>query len=326
MIDHFVAWWNLENLFDIQGSLHRSPWLAKHLARELDGWTPDVLERKIIQLARVIRRMNDRQGPDLLGICEVENRQVIERLLEALAPLGRTYAVAHHDSADKRGLDTAIIYDPKRFEADERFTRRIQKRSGTRDLFQVNLKTTAGNNLVVVANHWPSRRGGVYDSEPFRIMAGETLAYWNQRIREIKGRDVPILVMGDFNDEPHSRSLTHYALSTQLAQRVQKAASTPRLLNLMWNEIVASVGTYAYGSTLYMFDQFLVSAGLLNPNSAIRALVSSVRVINDPMLARGLYRLPRRYNRPSRGKVDTEGFSDHFPISMKLSETQHKVT
>ncbi len=87
--------------------------------------------------------------------------------------------------------------------------------------------------LVLVGNHWPARLGGQYKSEPYRIMAAETLSYWHERIKEYKGDKVPIVVMGDFNDEPYNRSLREYALSTQSRAKVLRSRS-PRLFNLMW--------------------------------------------------------------------------------------------
>jgi endonuclease/exonuclease/phosphatase family metal-dependent hydrolase len=61
--------------------------------------------------------------------------------------------------------------------------------------------------------------------EPYRILAAETLAYWHERIMDIKGADMPVLAMGDFNDEPFSRSLTEYALSTTQAAKLLNARS-----------------------------------------------------------------------------------------------------
>jgi hypothetical protein len=63
----------------------------------------------------------------------------------------------------------------------------IQKRTATREIFQVNFRTTAGRPLVVIGNHWPARLPGQYDTEPFRIVAAETLAYFVERILEVLG-------------------------------------------------------------------------------------------------------------------------------------------
>ena len=57
------------------------------------------------------------------------------------------------------------------------------------------------------------------DSEPYRMMAGETLSYFMERILEIRG-EIPKVVMGDFNDEPFNRSLMNYDLSTSRIRKV----------------------------------------------------------------------------------------------------------
>ena len=183
MKTHSVAWWNVENLFDVENSPARSDKLNRTLKGELAGWNDAVLGRKIANLASIIRQLNGGLGPDLLGVCEVENRPVLQRLIDALAPLGRNYLVAHHDMADERGIDVAFIYDGAKFLAEETFSHVIQKRTATRELFQVNFRTAGGRLLVAVGNHWPSRLGGARESEAYRIIAGETLAYFLARTR-----------------------------------------------------------------------------------------------------------------------------------------------
>jgi Endonuclease/Exonuclease/phosphatase family len=59
------------------------------------AWTPARRDRKISQLASVIAQMNGGAGPDLLGVCEVEKRFVLDLLVAALGtPFpGRTYDI-----------------------------------------------------------------------------------------------------------------------------------------------------------------------------------------------------------------------------------------
>ena len=200
MPDHFIAFWNVENLFDEKDSPRRSEKLQRTLKNELGGWTAAVLDRKIAQLGKVIRQLNQNRGPDLLGLCEIENDHVLRLLVQEIASTGRDYRIAHADMQDGRGIDVAFIYDSRVFTAHETFSHYIVKRTATRDLFQVNFRTAANRLLVVVGNHWPSRMGGQYESEPYRIIAGEALAYFHERIRELHGNDVAVLAMGDFND------------------------------------------------------------------------------------------------------------------------------
>jgi endonuclease/exonuclease/phosphatase family metal-dependent hydrolase len=321
MPSYYVAFWNLENLFDVDGSPDRPEWLQRALARELAGWNAEVLAAKIDQLARIIRQMNGGAGPDVLGVCEIENEHVLRLLIDALALTTRDYDVAHADTSDERGIDVAFLFDRTIFEKREQFSQVILKRNATRDLFQVTLGIRAsGRELIVIGNHWPARSAGLYELEPYRILAAETLGYWHERIADIKGADLPVLAMGDFNDEPFSRSLTDYALSTIQAAKVLNARA-PRFFNLMWPLLGERRGTHYFDHFATLLDQFLASRPLLERTAPIRVDPESVRIEAFPeMVARGDYPAPRRFGRPSSG-LDRTGFSDHYPIAVMLHES-----
>lgn len=319
MPDYYVAFWNLENLFDINNSPRRSEKLQRTLKSELSKWTTPVLNRKIQQLTSIIRQMNQGRGPDILGVCEVENDYVLRLLLNALTIPNRNYAIEHHDMSDKRGIDVAFIYDRNSFTAEAQFSHYIIKRSATRDLFQVNFRTVGNNLIILIGNHWPSRSAGQYSSEPYRIIAGETLSYFHQRIRDIQGNsDVAVLAMGDFNDEPFSRSLVEYALSERIRAKVTKARS-PKFLNLMWPLLGKGIGTHYFDDYPNMLDQFLASKGLLTGNSNFKVLPDTVEVVRFPeMVSNGDYPAPIRYGRGKSSNKD--GYSDHFPIAVQIKE------
>ncbi len=320
MKTYAVAWWNLENYFDVENSANRTDKLQRTLKGELKGWTEAILERKTQQLARIIRQLNGGRGPDLMGVCEVENPAVVQRLVGALADLGRPYQIAHHDTSDERGIDVAFLYDSSLFTAEEQFSHVIVKRSATRELFQVNFRTAAQRMLVVVGNHWPSRSAGIYESEPYRILAGETLSYFCERIEEVLGDDTPILALGDFNDEPSNRSLTDYALSERNRTKVVYANS-PKFLNLMWPLMAQGLGTHYYNNDPTLLDQFLVSGGFLKSKAKVKVVEDSASVVQLPeMTSTKRYPAPIRFGRPSSG-LDLNGFSDHFPIALILQES-----
>ncbi len=317
-MDYFIAFWNVENLFDVKDSPQRSEKLKRVLKNELADWTAQVLERKLDQLASIIKKMNGNNGPDLLGVCEVENAFVLEMLADKISRDGRTYKIAHDDSQDNRGIDIAFIYDSKKLKAHEKFSHFIQKRTATRDLFQVNFKTRYDNQLIVIGNHWPARLGGQYESEPYRMMAGETLAYFHERIRQIYGKDVAVLAMGDFNDEPFNRSIAKYANAEQTRTKVTRARSA-KFLNLMWPLMGDGQGSYYGENDPKMLDQFLVSKGLLTGNSGFKVKQESVEIVNfKEMVKNGTYPVPIRFGRGS--SLNENGFSDHYPISLLLVE------
>jgi len=316
---HHLAFWNLENLFDVEHSPRRSEKLERAIGRDLVGWTQLLLDKKISQLRSIIRQMNGGLGPDILGVCEIENAHVVRLLADALAGPGRVYDVAHHDGSDQRGIDVAFIYDTARFTAVEQFSHFVMRRTATRDLLQVNFKTAAGRTLVLVANHWPSRSGGQLESAVYRAVAAETLAYFHERIIEVLGDGTPVLAMGDFNDEPFDPSLVEYALSCRSRAKVMNARNAS-FQNLMWPVLGQGLGSFYFDNAPNMLDQFLVNKHLLPEASPIRVLPDKVTLHRFPeMVARGDY--PRPIPFGGMGKpVNQAGFSDHFPISVVLEE------
>lgn len=320
---YYICWWNLENLFDEEDSPRRSEKVARALGTSIRGWTPALRDRKIDQLASVVAQMDAGAGPDLLGVCEVENEFVVQAFADAVnARLpGRNYSVVHADTTDQRGIDIAFLFDPARFEAPvgERFQHVVMRRTATREIFQVNFRTTRGRTWAVFGNHWPSRSGGQAESAPYRAIAGETLAYFHERVLDVHGAATPALAMGDFNDEPPDPSLTQHALSTRQRQKVL-AASSPRLWNLMWDLLGSGDGSFYFDNFANVLDQFLISKNMTDEAAPIRAVDGSVQLLRFPgMTAPGIYPRPVPFGGMGR-PVNRDGFSDHFPIAMLVHE------
>lgn len=334
---YYVAWWNVENLFDEKDSPRRSERLRKALGKDLEDWTADRRDRKIAQLAKTVAAMNDDQGPDLLGVCEIENAWVLERLRDSVAAQlpDRRYAVAHADTSDHRGIDVAFVYDERLFTAppDQRFQHVVMRRTATRELFQVNFQTHRGRTWTVFANHWPSRSGGQLESAGYRAIAGETLSYFHQRALEVHGKTTPVLAMGDFNDEPFDPSLTLHALGTReritVVRRPDKwEEEKPWLWNLSWGVLAREEGTFSFDKRGIVIDQFLVNKPMALDEAPIRALPESVAVESGlPELAETELGITRpipfgglRKDEDKPAQVNEDGFSDHFPISVCVVE------
>ncbi len=321
MANYYVTWWNLENLFDSENA-PRTDKLRRALKKELEGWSDEILEKKIKQLVKMLRTINGSNGPDILGVCEVENENVLKKFRDSLQQtLDRGYKIIHADTQDERGIDVAFLYDKDKFAVDPQkvFFHVIVKRYATRDIVQASFRAKISNTeFVLVGNHWPSRSGGQLESEPYRMMAGETLAYFNQRIQDVHIQAIPILVMGDFNDEPFNRSITEYAKSTVSADRVLNAHSVPWLYNLMWEAIGSRAGTFYYSDAYNVLDQFMVSRGMLIDNAKLKVQQGSIRIEVFPEMSKN--GIPRKFGRPAEA-LDQEGYSDHFPISLVLVDS-----
>ncbi len=324
--EHHIYWWNLENLFDVNNSPERPAWLQRRLRSELKGWTAAVLDKKLTNLTDIICRLDGGNGPDILGVCEVENKKVMEKLLQKLhSNLPRKYKVMHHDTSDGRGIDVAIIYDTQKYSDDGRqFSLEIMKRNATRDLFQVQLTTAAGNELVLIANHWPARTAGKYESEPYRMMVGETLSYWIERIHDIKWKEKKekypaIVLMGDFNDNPYDRSLTEYLRSSGNLEKVKNSTSHI-MFNMMYSFVGGDIGTHVYGNDINVLDQFIVSRSMVVDYYKYPFQVDSIQIVYYPEMVKGDYNTPVRFSRPSKSDYDDKGYSDHLPIELVLEE------
>jgi predicted extracellular nuclease len=152
-------------------------------AKDLGGWTEALFKRKVAQLASIIRQMKNAAGPDVLGVCEVENQFALQALADALneALPARRYELVHVDAVrEQRGIDTAFLFDAKQLTAnrDELFSHWVMRRTGTRDITQITFVTASGKQIVALANHWPSRSSSAGEgpeySAGFRATAGET--------------------------------------------------------------------------------------------------------------------------------------------------------
>lgn len=340
MFNHFVAFWNLENLFAPEGFANREPWIAEQMKNDLKGWTQELFDTKIDQLASIIRQMNGNKGPDILGVCEVENAFVLEQLTERLNSQinNRSYEVAHVDSTkDRRGIDTAFVFDRSQYKVDPNliFSHFVMRRTGTRDITQVTFKTQRENELIALCNHWPSRSGGTYESRGYRMTAGETLSYWLQRIWEEKGNNIPIIAMGDFNDDPFDESLQVHARATRERGDVERSQTAGRFYNLTWRYLEQQGqdhngnpkllhGTLYFKGNGNVFDQLLVSRGLLIQESPINVMEETARIeIFPEMVDHRVSNGPIRFGLPKGNaakNVNTSGFSDHFPVSVVLQE------
>lgn len=344
MSDLKIAFWNLENLFDVTVS---------EIGADFEftpekGWDHVAFDAKVTNLATMINLMFDGKGPDLLGVCEIENKEVAERLIRAT---GRTdYRLAHADSPDIRGIDVSLIYSTKVFKPPTHVAGHlVHLRYPTRDIFEVHLRVKENDaELLVLVNHWPSRRQGQHETEPYRITVAEhcgrlvdgllklpraefmalpntaaSLAGLNDRWNR------NVLVMGDLNDEPYDRSVLQYLRGTkdldhleeeikpgpgrQIPEPKSYLARRAYLLNCDWPLLATpDQGTLYFPqatNSMNVLDQILVSRGLYYGQQKLRLALGSVEIF-----APGELRTPKGRPRPFDRKLK-KGYSDHFPVT-----------
>ncbi|MGI9525833.1 MAG: endonuclease, partial [Weeksellaceae bacterium] len=102
------------------------------------AWDSIKYNQKLNNLSTVIAEMgSDITGtaPVAVGVCEVENREVVEDLIAQPALAKYNYGVVHYNSLDKRGIDNALIYQKDRMTVTKthKYELEVYKPNGNRD-------------------------------------------------------------------------------------------------------------------------------------------------------------------------------------------------
>jgi len=304
-----IAFYNLENFFDTKNDPHS---LDDDFTPDGDReWNESKYSNKAHKIARAISEigMEDSDVPPvLLGIAEVENKQVIQTLLNTKELQGVDYNFVHFDSPDERGIDTALMYHSKHFTVLDAETIPLLvdntngERDYTRDILYVHGRLHA-EEVHVFVNHWPSRRTGDVDTSYKRIKAAETILHKLETLEE----DNPnCIIMGDFNDDPNSES-------------IRTLMETGRFINPMKKLLSPFSGSANYRGEWSLFDQVILSHTFLDygvgTHSFIKAEVFAPKFLQE---WKGKYK-----GNPFRtyaGEKYLGGYSDHFPVYVVLEE------
>lgn len=308
-----VAFYNVENLFDAfdDPATDDEDFTP---AGKLE-WTDERVEKKLENLARAIRSMNDNAGPDILGLAEVENRAVLEALVDDFLPRDM-YGIVHTDSPDGRGIDVALLYRKSAMNFQSMTSHRVGLGIGerpTRDILEATF-SREDRRFTVLVNHWPSRSGGQAESEPRRIAAATVAAKAIDRLYGIDSA-ADIIVMGDFNDEPENRSIE----STLDALEYDEPFDG-RLINLAAPLVrIDTIGTYLFREEWEVIDQIMLSTGALDSSGIV--LRDRAQTIFHPDFLRDFH--PSQPLHPPRrtfvrGTLYIGGTSDHFPVFARV--------
>lgn len=313
-----VAFYNLENLFDtFNDSLtfddDRTP-------TGKDSWTLERYNQKIHNLSRVLSEIGSPDAPsspDIIGLCELENRQVVEDLGNHPHLRGKGYGIVHFDSPDERGIDVALLYKQTAFLPTSFISMRLLLTNGddyrdyTRDQLVVS-GLLDGEEMHFIVNHWPSRSGGEARSKAYRLEA----ARLNKRIIDSitsLSPEAKIISMGDFNDDPIDDSLKKI-LKTK--GKVSNLGSSD-LYNPMEQLYKRGIGSLAYRDQWNLFDQIFFTANFTHPLPG-QYHFWKAGVYNPSYLIDKKGRYKGYPLRTYAGGNYTAGYSDHFPVYIHL--------
>jgi endonuclease/exonuclease/phosphatase family metal-dependent hydrolase len=311
-----VAFYNVENLFDIEDD----PLIDDEdfLPGSRIPWTPDRYETKLDRLAQVLSSIDEERLPDIVGLCEVENSQVLEDLVKQRALKKGKYEIVHYNSPDERGIDNALLYNKKVFQVidSKPLPVHLSKNPGdaTRDILYVKgwVVKAPSDTLHIFVNHWPSRWGGQKKSEPKRIDAASTLRHHVDSIFKTC-EWANVIAMGDFNDEPRDSSM-HNVLKAYDPSIGPKTQMT--LYNMMLALEDESQGTIYY-KEWQVFDQIILSTELLTKTKGLYLPKREGKIFSEEWV---LYKAGDGSLRPNRtaAKDYYGGYSDHLPVYVEF--------
>ncbi len=316
-----VAFYNLENLFDTINDTSKKDELSPIM--EIKGNKSKIYWDKIENIGDVILQLGTEKAkntPVILGVAEIENEAVLQDLVTSKNLREKDYGIVHFDSPDGRGIDVALLYQKRYFKPVhyEVFNPNIyveNKKIKTRDILWVN-GFLDDEEINIIVNHWPSRRGGEAKSRPSREKAAYKVTQVIDKIRE-NDKDAKIIIMGDFNDDPINTSIKK-VLKTKAKKKDLKDTDLYNPYEKMFSN---GVNTLGFRDRINLFDQIIVSKSLINTKkekSFTDYKLFKSAVFNKRFLTvkKGKYK-GYPFRSFVKGKY-TGGYSDHYPVYMYL--------
>jgi endonuclease/exonuclease/phosphatase family metal-dependent hydrolase len=308
--EYLFCFWNTENFFDNKVNGWRN-----EPDKDFDRWFGDnkaVFERKIKNLTEVLAALNDRKGPDILALAEVEvESTAAEALMEALNKAIKEGAPPYRHILMKnphggRNIATAIL---TRLPVVADRTRLI----GNRHRILEGHIVVNDKDLAVLASHWTSR---VSDKVGEGRKKYADQIYGRFRAMYQANADVSLLICGDFNDNPDDASVKGL---------LHADGDPPRLVDLfskMWDENKGKgVGTHFYRGHPFIFDHLVVSPGMLDGKGGWQCLAETAEIVKHRfVLPRGRNKgHPLAFgNEKEKVPLAERGVSDHLPVTVRL--------
>lgn len=309
-----IMFYNVENYFDTVDNPSTND--EEFTPNGYKHWTFWRYRQKQLKIARVINTIGKWDFPVIVGMSEVENRQVLEALIKYTPLSTANYQIIQKESPDRRGIDVAMFYIKEKFQPIDtsfifiKFPNDPDKR--TRDILYVKGILNKIDTLNIFVDHWPSRYGGQKESEPNRTFVAHVLRKKVDSIFQ-KTPKAKIIIMGDFNDEPFNKSISQVLKASDKTTNV-----TDTILIDLMNFL--DQGTYKYKFEWNMLDQFIISGNLFHAKTGYTCDTKSAGIFRPDWLMEEDKTYPG--SKPFRtylGPRYNGGYSDHLPVYLNLT-------
>lgn len=313
-----IGFYNLENLFDIYDDPKTND--SEYLPDGANLWDSTKYANKLNNMSTVIADLGKDVSPDgcaAIGVCEIENKRVLEDLVAMPIIKDRNYKIVHYDSPDARGVDVGFLYQEKYFKlknsASYHLTFANDPTYFTRDQLIVT-GDMDGEDVSFIVGHWPSRRGGEKASEPRRIEAAQLA----RRIIDsllTANPNAKIILMGDLNDDPINRSVAEYIRAKGSIKKMEPGD----MYNTMYDHYKSGNGTLAWNDAWNLFDQIIVSESFVSKDASTYVF-HSAHVYNKEYMKQTEGNYAGYPKRTHAGGVYLNGYSDHFPTYIVIKK------
>lgn len=321
---HKVVFYNLENLFD---TINDPEVLDDEFTPEgPKKWNSTKYQLKLSNIEKVLFDIAaiDKNYPAVIGVCEIENRSVLQDLIETPKLAPANYRISHFDSPEARGVDVAFLYRPDIFKKEgERAVRTVipdLPDFKTRDILTLWGKIDNEPFFFMVA-HWPSRLGGKEFSESKRIAVGRQMRCIADSVLKANPA-TKIVAMGDFNDDAIDKSITEGFGAKLKSDQLSKGDFYAPYAELLKD----GYGTLAYNDAWNIFDNMIVSENLINADQNTLKLQKGKKSNYYGHIFKAHYMIQKEgafKGYPLRTFVGNNfqgGFSDHFPVYIYIGK------
>jgi len=296
-----VAFYNCENLYDTTNQISIND--EEFLPSSAKAYSASRYVHKTTQLSKVLfglGQLGKMEGLALLGVAEIENQYVLEKVIQSNAIKKYQYKYIHFNSKDIRGIDVALIYQPRFFTPYQYKSYSLQDANHFQDYATRDILLVKGQLqqqwVYILVNHWPSRRGGSSLAKKNRIWAATTCKRIMDSIQKVD-QNAFWIVMGDFNDNPTNKSLRTLGLDNPFLSLFRQGQ-----------------GSLAFRDSWNLFDQILLSSNWKTSNSQLTNYKSIIYKTTDMIENQGKYAgYPKR---TWNGDEFRGGYSDHFPVAL----------
>ena len=256
-----IMFYNVENLFDTTDEPLKlddefTPQGKKH-------WTRSRYLKKIKKLAQAVKVVGGEQLPLVIGLTEIENRNVLNDLTTKTLLVEGDYGIVHQDGPDPRGIDVALLYRRNKIQlltADfypvffpKDTTLRTRDVLYTKMLFQED-------TLHFFVCHFPSMIGGEKQSEWKRCGVASLVRSKVDSLFQ-KDPETKIVIMGDLNGKANTLAQKKILKTMDATEKWR----TGELYNTGYYLLKKNtIGTYRYQGRWQTIDHIIVSSGLLN--------------------------------------------------------------